>query len=174
MNTWIVKHRARLGGVLILTALFAAYGLTSLWGEAKPKPDLKIRSINSSGPGPKKIKLPRESRTYYTIGNSQEKIFTVEIKNRSKEQKKDVRVKLFAYDKKEELIREESPHNLSQLYKPQTYSPKERILQRGKTVELYFTVNEKARYLKAELFCGDELIDVKTKPKSLEEPSIGP
>ena len=77
-----------------------------------------------------------------------------------------MRVKLFAYDKHEKLIREESPHNLGEVYEDQGYSTKEGILQRGKTVKLYFAVNKKTRYLKAELFCEDELIDVKTKPRT--------
>ncbi len=135
----------------------------------KEKPDLEIKKINNRGTGVIKIPIPGLSNTVYVIGSSVEKVFTVKVKNNTKKEKRDVKVKLFAYDKKGELIGEKSPYIARALYAQKGYSSDEGVLQRRKSVKFYFEVSKKTKYVKAELFCGDEVVDVDTYPSSFPE-----
>ncbi len=174
MSTWIVNSRAKLKRMLILVVLpFVVCGFSSIYGDEKAKPDLEIKKIRSKGHGPKKIKVPGVTNAIYLVGTSNDKVFTVKIKNNTKEEKQGVKVRLSVYDKNKELIGKESPCWLNQLYTKNGYSIEEGVLSSRKTVALYFAVDERTKYLKAELFCEDELMHVKTEPSSFRPSKKG-
>lgn len=160
------KHLALLL-MLVVIVVFTAGIIDPVYG--KEKPDLEIKKITSCGSGATKIPVPGVSHTVYVIGSSREKVFTVKVKNNTKKEKQDVKVKLFAYDKKKELIGEKSPYNLRILYGNKGYSLDGGIFQPRKSVKFYFAVSKKTKYVKAELFCGDEVVDVDTWPSSFPE-----
>ena len=169
MRAWIVNPRIRLRKMLILVvSLFVVCGLSSIYGDEKAKPDLEIKRIKSLGTGPEKIRVPGVTDTVYVIGTSKEKIFRVKIKNNTKQEKQDVKVKLSVYDKNGKLIGEESPRWLTEVYAKDGYSIEEGTLSPRKTVEVYFVADKRTKYLKAELFCEGELVDAKTEPSSFK------
>ena len=86
--------------LLLLLGVFAVGGSGSVHGEEKAKPELEIKKVSSKGTGGIKIPVPGMSNTVYVIGSSREKVFTVKVKNNTKKEKRGVKVKLSAYDKK--------------------------------------------------------------------------
>ena len=161
----------RLGLLLLVTIIISAVCIpSSVYCKEKTKPDLEIKKISKCGTGEQKIRIPgRSGRWYSIIGSSNERIFTVKIKNNTKKEKRNVRVKLFLYDKKEKSIGEESPRYLKGIYAHEGYLVEERILYPRKSVKLYFAVYKKVKYVKAELSCEGKLIDVETYPSSFPE-----
>lgn len=154
----------------IVIVVFSVGSLSSIYSEEKAKPALEIKKINKCGTGEQKIRIPnRSGRWYSIIGSSNEKIFTVKIKNNTKKEKQNVRVKLFLYDKKGKSMGEESPCYLKDIYADKGYLIEEGILYPRKSVKLYFAVNKMVKYIKAELSCEGKLIDVETDPSSFPE-----
>lgn len=180
-GVWVVKLKeiAKLMSVaakcltLVLPVVMVVLGagsLGSIYSEEKAKPALEIKKISKCGTGERKIRIPgRSGRWYSIIGSSNEKIFTVKIKNNTKKEKRNVRVKLFLYDKKEKSMGEESPCYLKSIYAHEDYLIEEGILYPRKSVKLYFAVNKRVKYVKAELSCEGKLANVETYPSSFPE-----
>ena len=160
------KFEVREKRTLAVIVMLCVGSLVSTYGEEKAKPEVEIKKIKNFGVGVKKLKVPGTGNLYYTVGSSMERVFTVKIKNNTKREKRDVRVKLSVYDKKGKLMGETSPRNLNAEYADNGYLIDKGILASRKSVKLYFAVDKKAKYAKAELFCGDKLIDVETLPSS--------
>ena len=80
----------------IAIVVFSVGSISPIYSKEKAKPALEIKKINKCGTGEQKIRIPgRSGRWYSIIGSSNEKIFTVKIKNNTKKEKRNVRVKFF-------------------------------------------------------------------------------
>lgn len=165
MGNRILNDRTRLKRLLILAALFVACSPGFICNAQETKPDVEIKSIKSLGTGAEKVRIPGVSRTVYVLGSSAERVFTVKIRNNTKEEKRDVRVKLYLYDKKGKSIGESSPSRLKALYADDGYLIGDGILYPRKSVKLYFVVDKRTKYVKAKVFCEDKLIDTKSTLK---------
>lgn len=153
----------------VAIVVLGAGSLGSVYAQERGISELKIKRVNKLGKGQKRIEMPGESDSWYVIGSSNEKVFTVKIKNNTKEEKRNVKVKLFLYDKEGKPMGEKSPSSLRRVYADKGYLIDEGILYPHKSVKLYFAVSKSVKYVKAELSYNEKLVDVKTQPPSFLE-----